>query len=115
MEKRRWLDPSQPQTLQGAVLFCYINAAFSVIYLFLGAPLPLVLIVAAIGAFGIANDRKWGYRLAVAAASLYVVLQAIAFVLDHNLNGIITLLLAVFLMVLLLHPQSRHYQRIWFK
>jgi hypothetical protein len=116
VEKRRWLDPSQPQTLQGAVLFCYINAVFSLIYLALGAALPLILIVAAVGAFGIANDRKWGYRLAVVAASIYVLVQASAFIaFEHNLNGIITLILAVFLMVLLLHPQSRHYQRIWFK
>jgi len=115
VERRRFLDPSQPQTLQGAVLLCYINAAFSIFYLALGAALPLILIVAAVGAYGIANDRRWGYRLAVAAAGIYVVGQAIAFVaFEHSFNGILTLAFAVLLIVLLLHPQSRHYQRIWF-
>jgi uncharacterized membrane protein (DUF2068 family) len=115
VEKRRFLDPSQPQTLQGAVLFCYINAVFSIFYLLAGAPLPLILLVAAVGAYGIANDRKWGYRLAVVAASIYVVGQALAFVtFEHNFNGILTLAFAVLLIVLLLHPQSRSYQRIWF-
>ncbi|HXQ19357.1 MAG TPA: hypothetical protein VN781_06980 [Acidimicrobiales bacterium] len=116
MQTRRFFDPAQPQTLQGAVLFCYLNAAFSLFYLALGAALPLILIVAAVGAYGIANDRKWGYRLAVVAASIYVVGQAIAFVtFEHNLNGILVLAFAILLIVLLLHPQSRHYQRIWFK
>ena len=31
METRRWLNPSQPQTLQIAVILLYINAFFSVL------------------------------------------------------------------------------------
>ncbi len=32
MRNRRWINQSQPQTLQGAVLFCYLNAALALLY-----------------------------------------------------------------------------------
>jgi uncharacterized membrane protein len=116
-EPRKWFDQSQPQTLQAAVLFCYLNAALAVIYLIaFGATLPLVLIVAAIGANGVANEKRWGYWVAVVAAALYVIAQLVAFVaFSQSLGSILNLAFAVALVVLLLHPESRHYQRIWFK
>ena len=65
-EPRKWFDQSQPQTLQAAVLFCYLNAALAIIYVIaFGATLPLVLLVAALGANGIANEKRWGYWVAV--------------------------------------------------
>jgi uncharacterized membrane protein (DUF2068 family) len=116
-EPRKWFDQSQPQTLQAAVLFCYLNAALAIIYLIaFHAPLPLVLVVAAVGANGVANEKRWGYWLAVVAASIYVVLQLVAFIgFSQSLGSILNLAFAVVLVVLLLHPESRHYQRIWFR
>ena len=41
-EPRHWFDPSQPQTLQGAVMLCYLTAAFSILWILFGA-YPLVV------------------------------------------------------------------------
>ncbi|HXR54315.1 MAG TPA: hypothetical protein VN793_04630, partial [Acidimicrobiales bacterium] len=114
---RKWFDQSQPQTLQAGVLFCYLNAALSILYLIaFGATLPLILLVAAVGANGIANEKRWGYRVAVVAASIYVVIQLIAFVtFSKSLSSVLNLAFAALLVVLLLHPESRRYQRIWFR
>jgi uncharacterized membrane protein (DUF2068 family) len=116
-EPRKWFDQSQPQTLQAAVLFCYLNAALAIIYVIaFGATLPLVLLVAGLGANGIANEKRWGYWLAVAAGSLYVVSQLVLFVaISQSLGQILNLAFAVVLVALLLHPESRRYQKIWFK
>ena len=114
---RKWFDQSQPQTLQAAVLFCYLNAALSILYLIaVGATLPLILLVAAVGANGIANEKRWGYWVAVMASAIYVLTQLIAFVtFSHGLSALLNLAFAVLLIVLLLHPESRRYQRIWFR
>ncbi|MGH8995342.1 MAG: hypothetical protein ACRDYB_04815 [Acidimicrobiales bacterium] len=113
----KWFDHSQPQTLQAAVLFCYLNAALAIIYLIaLGATPTLVLLIAAVGAIGIANEKRWGYWLAVVASIGYVLLQLIAFVaFSQSFGLLLNLAFGAVLVVLLLHPESRHYQRIWFK
>ena len=63
---------------------------------------------------GIANERKWGYGLGVGMAFAPFVLRVMY---GGSLLGadIITLLFEIALIALLLHPQSRDYQRIWFK
>ena len=119
MNEYRFLNQHQPQTLFIATLFCYIDAVFG----FLGgvittsAILALVTIIGlALGGFGIANEKKWGYGVAVLAAVLQVGgLLAVAGsqVLDFPL--ILNLIFDGALVVLLLHPESRDYQRIWFK
>ena len=114
---RRWFDPTQPQTLQAAVIFCYVNAVLGLLYfLALGAALPLILLVGAVGANGIANERKWGYWVAVVSASLYVLTQLVAFVsFARGLSGLLNLAFAAVLVVLLLHPMSRRYQKVYFR
>jgi hypothetical protein len=58
----RWFNQSLPQTLQMAVILLYINAFFFFIYRAFAAPIGLVLMVGYVaGAFGIANEKKWGY------------------------------------------------------
>jgi hypothetical protein len=106
METRRWTNPSQPQTLQIAVLLLYINAVFGLIYGALGTPLGIVLVVGGvIAGFGIANEKRWGYGLGLVVAFVDVLL---------SLGNILSLMFAVALVALLLHPQSRDYQRSWF-
>jgi hypothetical protein len=118
MAETRWFDRTQPQTLQIAVILLYINAVFGLISLFLGGQLPalgLLLLAGYVGAgYGIANEKKWGYGLGLVMAFLPFVLQLIVF---HNpfAAGLITLLFEIALVCLLLHRQSREYQRIWFK
>jgi hypothetical protein len=115
MRNTRWLDPSQPQTLQYAVLLLYLNAAFALLFSFgrITPGFPIVLAGVA-GGWGIANERKWGYTVALGVAFLPFVLNLIF--LHRLLAGdIITIAFEVLLVGLLLHHQSREYQRIWFK
>jgi hypothetical protein len=106
METRRWWNPSLPQTLQGAVIFLYIDALFT---LLVPTVIGLVFVVADVGAaYGIVNERRWGYALGLA-------LSGIAFLLALAFGSIIAILLAAVRLAFLLHPQSRDYQRIWFK
>jgi uncharacterized membrane protein (DUF2068 family) len=114
---RKWFDQSQPQTLQAAVLFCYLNAALAIIYVIaFQVTLPLLLLVTAVGAYGIANEKRWGYWLALVAGSVYALTQLALFVTaSQSLGQILNLAFAALLVVLLLHPESRRYQKIWFR
>jgi hypothetical protein len=113
---RKWFDQTQPQTLQGAVMLCYLNAAFAILALITGAPYALVALAEGVGAFGIANERKWGYWVAVISSVLYLLAILWLFiVLSLNFWAFLNLLFSVVLVVLLLHPQSRSYQKIWFR
>jgi hypothetical protein len=122
METRRWTNPSQPQTLQIAVFLLYFNAVFAVIYGTVFSGIGLLLAAGWVaGGFGIANERRWGYSLAVAVAALgllpWVVLlfRDTGDFVDAALSlAAINLMFDVALLALLLHPQSRDYQRIWF-
>jgi hypothetical protein len=113
----RWIDQSQPQTLQGAVLFSYLNAALALIFtIALGQSAFLfVFVLLAAAAFGIANEKRVAYWAAVVLACGYL-LTVLALMVDGaGLGGILDLLFAGVLVALLLHPESRHYERIWFK
>jgi hypothetical protein len=113
-EPRRWFDPSQPQTLQGAVMLSYVTAALSLLWILFGAyPLVFSLGLGA-AAYGVANDRRWGYWLGVVLAGLSALGLLLA-VLAGAHSFIINLLFMAVLVALYLHPQSRAYQRIWFK
>jgi hypothetical protein len=112
----KWVNQFQPQTLYMATILCYVDAVFGL--LFGGVALLNVLIVGclAAGAFGIANEKKWGYAVAVGGAVLQVVLLLAVFGLDvFTTTVIISFLFDAALVALLLHPMSREYQRIWFK
>jgi hypothetical protein len=114
----KFLNQSQPQTLVIATLFLYLDAVFGLFGL-LGAlgPLGLITIVGlAAGGFGIANEWKWAYSVAVAAAIVQVVFLVAIFGLNViDFPVILSLLFDGALVALLLHPESRNYQRIWFK
>ncbi|HLN16732.1 MAG TPA: hypothetical protein VK277_08290 [Acidimicrobiales bacterium] len=119
MPETKWFDPSQPQTLQGAVIFSYLNAAIGVLFFLVGVGgLSLLLLALAVTAFFIANERRWAYWLAVGLASLYLLLQFLGLVdllrFAHSLSGVLPFLFALILEILLLHPQSREYEKIWF-
>ena len=133
MQTRRWTNPSQPQTLQIAVILLYLNAVFGLLlrsytpfyetYRWIGTGLAnyaalLSFVGMAVSAYGIANERKWGYRLGVALTCAEVVLLLIAIGDLTNLlraENLITTLFTVARAALLLHPMSREYQRAWFK
>jgi hypothetical protein len=133
MQTRRWTNPSQPQTLQIAVILLYLNAAFGLllrsytafyeVQRWVSANLAqyigvLSFVGMAVAAFGIANERKWGYKLGVALTSAEVILLFVAIGDLTNLlraGNLIALLFTGARAALLLHPMSRDYQRVWFK
>ncbi|HVX21188.1 MAG TPA: hypothetical protein VHB02_07560 [Acidimicrobiales bacterium] len=115
MPERKWIDKTQPQTLQAAVLFCYLNAALAVLYLLIfhvGPWLPLILLGGT--AYGMANEWRWAYWASVVLAGLYLLVQLIFFFTGGGFSGILNLLFAAVLFGLLVHPESRQYERIWF-
>ncbi len=117
MSDLKFFNPHQPQTLQSGVILCYIEAVFGLLII-VGPVFMGLLIVAglAAGGFGIANEKKWGYGLAVAAAILQVTLFVLVLGGDiFRFSNVITLMFDVVLVALLLHPMSRDYQRIWFR
>jgi hypothetical protein len=138
LDTRRWFDRSQPQTLQIATWLLYLNAFFALVDLLdktsylgyaryrhggFGALVGLAVIAAyVLGGFLMANDRKLGYRLALAAAFSPFVLRiwllngSGASLFDKLTgNNTIGFIFEVALCALLLHPQSRDHQRVWFK
>jgi hypothetical protein len=128
MEQRRWLNQSQPQTLVIACFLRYINAAFAVLDVLafgnsigdggLGLLYNAITIGGGVGAgVGIANERKWGYFLGLITALApfalsFVITKGDPFALS---GGLLNLIFEIALVALLLHNQSREYQKIWFK
>ena len=116
MAEKRWFNPHLPQMLQGAVIFSYLNAALALLGLLAGGTgLPLIMLLGGLGAYGIANERRWGYRLCVVVALVYLVLQLLSlYWWRFQLGILLNLVFAGFLAMLLLHPISRSYQRLYF-
>jgi hypothetical protein len=115
----RFLNQTQPQTLYIATLFCYIDAVFGLLTGVVTTSVVLALLTIfglGFGGFGIANEKKWGYGVAVGAAVLQVGgLIAVGGTDVLNFPLILNLIFDAALVALLLHPESRGYQRIWFK
>jgi Sec-independent protein secretion pathway component TatC len=123
MERRRWLNQSQPQTLVIACFLLYLNAAFALLaalgtsFAGVDALVVLVLLLGVVAAYQIANERRWGYYLAIGVAISPFVLRA---ALNSNHSpfagaGVIDLIFEIALLALLLHTESREYQKVWFK
>jgi hypothetical protein len=115
----RFLNQTQPQTLYIATLFCYIDAVFGLLTGVVTTSVILALLTIfglGFGGFGIANEKKWGYGVAVVAAVLQVGgLIAVGGTDVLSFPLILNLIFDAALVALLLHPESRGYQRIWFK
>lgn len=125
METRRFINPSQPQTLYIATFLLYASAVLSLLFassfLFYFGVFPALLIILGKGlaGYGIANEKRWGYFLGVTAAGLTLVPVAILAATDgigilFDPGILLRLVFPVALFVLLIHPMSREYQRIWF-
>ena len=116
MSDNRWINPHQPQTLYLATILCYLDAVLGVIFAFY--PLGLLIYAAlAVGGYGVANEKKWGYTVAVvgAVAQVLVLLAAFGSSTFTTLGPLISFFFDAALVALLVHPMSRDYQRIWFR
>ncbi|MGI8939260.1 MAG: hypothetical protein ACR2JF_13815 [Iamia sp.] len=105
----RWTNQSLPQTLQIGMILLYIDAVFGVVFgevLFF--PIGTALVVgAAAGGLGIANEKRWGWVVGVAVSAVAVLFNLMFFT-------IFGLMFAVAQLALLVHPQSREHQKVWF-
>jgi hypothetical protein len=136
METRRWVNQSQPQTMVIAVFLLYFTAVLALLFGIndtgtayflvrlahlgsLGFLLRLITAVAyGIAGFGIANERRPAYYLGIGAAAVPLI-GDLALCIQYQVSplrlDLLTLIFQVALFALLIHPQSREYQRIWFK
>jgi hypothetical protein len=119
METTRWTNPSQPQTLQSSVILLYVNAALGLLF---GGAGGLGLLLSAgqvAGGWGCANERRWGYQLAVTVAAIPFVFlfafNSLSEIGDNFFRIAFALAFDILLLALLLHRESRSYQRIWFR
>lgn len=136
LDKRKWFDRMQPQTLQIATWLLYINGFFTLVELVDGGGVLHyfrnrygwgfmlgVLVVGAhfLGAFLMANEKRVGWQISVASATSPFVLTFVAYTqlrapIRYRLFGASLLSFAfdAALLALLLHRQSREHQRIWY-
>jgi hypothetical protein len=133
MRIERWWNPNLPQMLGIAVFLLYFNGLFGALellgilnggspYALLGFTISpdltdVVLAIAVLAYFAggalIASSQKVGWAIGAAVAVGAVVapfLVTSQFKLSIGLGWLFDLALAA----LLLHPQSRQYQKIWF-
>jgi len=104
----------QPQTLMIGTLLLYLNAFFNILTPFV--PVLLLGVAMAAGGYGIANERRWGYTLGLAGAVVnFLLVVAVNGSGVFDFPGVISLLFTGALVLLLLHPESRNYQRIYFR
>jgi len=138
LNPRKWFDRMQPQTMQIATWLLYLNGFFALISFMdnrdwigyarvdkgaFGTIIGILVVGSFIGGgFLMANDRKIGYKLALVAAFSpfalriwvlwsYPGFSAIDKITDNDTIGFI---FEVALCGLLLHPQSREHQRLWY-
>jgi hypothetical protein len=138
LDPRKWFDRMQPQTMQIATWLLYLNGFFALIGFMdksdwigfarvdkgaLGSLIGLVVVASFIaGGYLMANDRKIGYRLALVAAfspfalRIWILWSYPGFSAIDKVTGNDTIgfIFEVALCALLLHPQSREHQRLWY-
>ncbi|MEI2639648.1 MAG: hypothetical protein V9F03_11750 [Microthrixaceae bacterium] len=133
MSSRRFYNPYLPQTLTIAQILLYINAVFGALamlsprFSLIGRLILLVAVWAqGFGAYGIANEKRAGYYLAIFASFLPLLGRIVSVIqvgasLTGNLRfillsgSILNVLFEYALIALLLHPQSTQHQKIWFR
>ena len=129
---RVWLNSSLPQTLYIAHILLYIQGGMGVLSIYLfgfemfsGTILTVVLTTQLMlegpgkiaAAFGIANQRPWGYKLGIATATAPILLRLIFTTYTSNprllVASPISLMFDIALLALLLHVQSRGHANNW--
>ena len=128
MSERRWFNPNVPQTLYIAQFLLYLDAFWMLLGALTGSGLGLLGILAlaayVYGAYGIANEKKLGYQIAVVASFIPLALRFLQLITGVNgadvsyvlfSTSILNVLFEYALIALLLHPMSREHQKIWFR
>ena len=108
--------------MMAAVILGYLSAVFGVLGLGGIDPLFLLLFIGVgVGAFGSANNQRWGYYLLAICSLLLALFWLVVLAYALN-NGVVSILRAmnrtVFptaLAAAALHRHSREYQKVWFE
>lgn len=127
MSQRRWFNPNVPQTLYIAQFLLYFDAFWMVLGVFIGGGLGVLGLIAlaayVYGAYGIANEQKRGYQVAVVASFIPLGLRVLQFAFGVAgadvmyvlfTDNVLNVVFEYALIALLLHPMSREHQKIWF-
>jgi hypothetical protein len=122
METRRLVNDSQPRALFAAQVALYIWAVYPFARMIIeGEPSPWPVIfglASAVAAYGISNEGRWAYVLAlgVAVLSLLPIIDDVVHRPTLLLMPDFLLLLAVppTIILLLRNPSARDYVRVWF-
>lgn len=113
------MNPAQPQTLVIAVYLLYFDAAFLLFAMLVAGTFPPIFLLLVAGAvlagWGIANEFKWAYYLGIVMAILPFIFRYLDSGNPLAAPSLINLMFEIALIALLLHPQSRDYQKLWFK
>lgn len=97
-----------------ATYLLYISVAFDILFGRVRSPIQLLITIGfIIGAFGISNERRFGYKVAVVIAGANLLWEG-WLVVAVSFAFIINLIFSIALFALLIHPLSREHQRIWF-
>lgn len=128
MSQRRWFNPNVPQTLYVAQFLLYFDAFWMALAVLFGSGLGVLGLIAlaayVYGAYGIANEQKRGYQVAVVASFLPLALRALQMALGVPgadpmyvlfAGNVLNAIFQYALIALLLHPMSREHQKIWFR
>jgi uncharacterized membrane protein (DUF2068 family) len=121
----QWLNRSHPPMLFVAVFLCYFQAVSGILGLLgfstgvLANSTGVYLFIVfglGVGGVGIANDKKWGYWLAMAAAFVHLAMYFILTELEFlGTTLIVSFIFDLALVGLLTHRQIREYTRVWFR
>ncbi|MGC8465163.1 MAG: hypothetical protein ACP5O0_04435 [Acidimicrobiales bacterium] len=122
MNSIRLVNPAQPQTLRIGTILLYVTAVMQllsfVLYSGISPLAPIFgIILPALGAWGTANERKWGYYLAIVATAiplLLILYYATIYGIGFITGSAISVLISVAMFALIVHPQSRSYMKTWF-
>ena len=115
----RWYNRSLPSLLGGAIFFLYMQAVFKLLdNRNAAAPIRAGAVVCFfLSALGIANERRWGYSLALASNALWFALYlevALRFGFRFNSTDAIEMIITAGVLAMLLWPESREHQAVYF-
>ena len=118
-DRQAFFNSNQTQTLTALQFMLYFRAVFLLLAVLAGGAniyTLTFLILAVGGAYGTANEKKWGYYMAAGFAVLNGLFYAYLLTASSfEFSVVLGALFAIVFLVLVFHEESRNYVKIWFK
>jgi hypothetical protein len=123
MESRRALNPAMPTALVWAQLALYLGAVYASARGLAQLRFPgwelLIGCWQLLAAYGIANERRWGWRMGLVTATASVLPAVDQFVRSPGVGWhpdfLVLVVVPVFTVCCLGEPSARDFQRAWFR